>query len=79
MDPIAETVLWGVGWFFAGSLGAVLIYALAFGVGILVSDEDEGPFMVAVFFGWILALLWEAFVVYQVIMHIIALIGLLTA
>lgn len=80
MDPITGTIVWGVVWFFAGSLGAVLIYVVAFAIGAAVSDDDEGgAFFVAIFIGWLLAIAWEIYVFIQVVFHIVQLVQLLTA
>ena len=37
MDPIVETIVWGVVWFFGGSVVTVLIYFLVFGLGCLLA------------------------------------------
>lgn len=78
MDPIVAEIVAGVAWFFGGSIATVLIYlTVAMLVGALGKFRD-GTFFSGVLLGWIAAVIWEAFVLIQVIIHAVNLIQLLT-
>lgn len=81
MDPITETIIWGVVWFFAGSLGSVLGYFIWIGIGfaIAVATNTEWPVAISVILGWITAVIWEIFVFIQVAIHIVTLVQLMAA
>lgn len=78
MDPITAEIVAGVLWFFLGSVGTVFIYmGIAMLVGALGRFKD-GSFISGVLIGWIAAVIWEAFVLIQVIIHAVNLVKLLT-
>lgn len=81
MDPITATIVWGVVWFFAGSVGTVVIYFILFGIGFLLSEatESDWPAAISVGLGWLFAIAWQIFVLIQVIIHTVTLIQLITA
>jgi hypothetical protein len=89
MDPITSTIVAGVVWFFLGSVGAALIYLLvAFGIagpiGAAVNKRNRvDGYAAGVAFGvlpaWLLAIVWEVFVIIQVIIHAVTLINLIIA
>jgi hypothetical protein len=89
MDSITSTVISGVIWFFAGSVGAVVIYffvafGLAGGLGALINKRDRSSgYAAGVAFGilpaWFASIVWEVFVAIQVIIHIVTLINLIIA
>lgn len=79
MDPITATIVSGVIWFFAGSIGATILLFLFIGLGILLaaSTNKEGLALGGVILGWGSAVVWEIFVVIQVIIHAVNLFKLL--
>lgn len=81
MDPIVETIVWGVVWFFGGSVVTVLIYFLVFGLGCLLAawTDKEWIAPASVIPAWIAGVIWEIFVFIQVIIHIVTLIQLIAA
>jgi len=81
MDPITETIVWGVVWFFGGSVVTVLIYFLVFGLGCLLAAVSDKEWIApaSVIPAWICGVVWEIFVFIQVIIHIVTLIQLIAA
>lgn len=81
MDPILETIVFGVLWFFVGSGLSVVIYMIfvALAAAIGVTKNSMGGASLVVLFGWLAAVAWQMFVIVQVILHIVTLVQLLTA
>lgn len=81
MDPITQTVIWGVVWLFAASLGAVVVYFAIIGLGALIGllfKEPKTGAALAIIPAWLGAMAWEIFAIIQVVLHGVALFQLLT-
>ena len=79
MDPITSTIIAGVAWFFLGSVVAVIIYFVIFGLSVLLAAaiDQEWIAAVGVLVAWLAAVGWEIFVWVQIIICIVTLIQLL--
>lgn len=74
MDPIVATIIWGVVWLFLGSIGSAVIFFVSTLTFAAFDKEAVGAVI-----GWLLAFVWQFFVVIQVILHIVRLIQLVVA
>lgn len=75
---IASTIIWGLIWFIVGAgIITVLVFWLFTLIGGLVSGGHEAGIGLGALFGWIAAVIWEIFALYQVVRHVITLIQLI--
>lgn len=80
MDPISATIIAGLLWFFLGSAGTVAIYFIVFGISIGIAALADAEWIagLGVVVAWVAGIVWEIFVFFQVIVHIIRLVQLVS-
>jgi len=78
---VTSTIIWGVIWFVAGSALSAAIFWAVLGLGALVGTAFKGAEVGAVVslpIAWVATIIWQIFVIIQVIIHIVTLVQLLT-